>query len=69
MDAEMEESKNALHTSMEGVCVGGLYQGIDEVSSNVTLVKDDKKIVGERLNIAGRLSMQEYEALSCAGRS
>lgn len=44
--------------------MGGLHQGIDEVASNVTYFKDEIKVVGKRENYDGRLSLQEYEAIS-----
>ena len=41
----------------EAVDQGGLHQGIDEVASNVTLVKDEVKLTGGRQIIDGRLSL------------
>ena len=41
----------------EAIDHGGLHQGIDEVASNVTLVKDEVKLTGGRQIIDGRLSL------------
>ena len=62
----MDAKKEALNCQPEGEHVAGLYQGIDEVASNVTLRKEDQKIVGPKDSFGGRLSLQEYEAISVA---
>ena len=62
----MDAKKEALKTQPEGEHIAGLYQGINEVASNVTLRKEDQKIVGPKDNFGGRLSLQEYEAISAA---
>ena len=48
----------ALETSIKGENLGGLYQGIEEVADNVTLVHaDSTKIVGKKAALSGRLSV------------
>ena len=64
MEHEIENTQANLGAEKEAIDNGGLYQGIDEVASNVTYVKDEIKVVGNRQNFDGRLSIQEYEALS-----
>lgn len=64
MEHEIETTQAKLCAEKEAIDNGGLYQGIDEVASNVTYVKDTTKVVGNRQNFEGRLSIQEYEALS-----
>ena len=64
MEDEIEKTQANLGTEKEAVENGGLHQGLDEVASNVTYYKDEVKIVGGRQNFEGRLSLQEYEAMS-----
>ena len=58
MQREIDESMAALETSIKGENLGGLYQGIEEVGDNVTLVHaDSTKIVGKKAALSGRLSV------------
>ena len=60
----VEEVGSDEEPHQKSLAQGGLGDQIDEVASNVTYVKAETKIVGERQTYEGRLSMKEYEALS-----
>lgn len=48
----------------EGIELGGLYHGIDDVASDVTYVKNDEKIIGKRSSYTGKMSLKDYETIS-----
>lgn len=56
----------ALEKAGDPIESGGLYNGIDDVASNVTYRTGDVKKVGKKSIMEGRLSLYEYEALSIA---
>ena len=69
MQREIDESKAALDCSIKGESVGGLYNGIDDVADNVTLTQAETKIVGKKAVLTGRMSMQDFEAISDTRKS
>lgn len=63
-EKELDDARAALDCDAEGVEIGGLHCGIDEVASNVTYMRDDIRISGDRRPLSNRLSLHEYEAIS-----
>jgi hypothetical protein len=62
----MKKIKEDLEKAGKPVVIGGLYQGIDDVASNVTYTQGESKIVGKKLSVDNRLSLREYDALTVA---
>ena len=64
--AELDEQKQKqmVNENPDGVELGGLYHGIDDVASNVTYTKDDQKIIGKRPSYSGKMSLKDYETIS-----
>ena len=64
IEQEIAADQEAFESRPAATEYGGLHQGIDDVASNVTYVRDEMKIVGDRPGVDGRISLQEYEAIS-----
>lgn len=57
MELEIEAHQAELEAAGEGIGLTGLYQGIDEVNSNVTYTNSQIKLVGTRNMPSGRISL------------
>lgn len=64
MEFEIEKNMDRLYTANAKMPVGGLHQGITDVATNVTLIKDEVEIKGEQIKMTGRLSRQDYDKIS-----
>ena len=64
MQTDMELTQAAMSKAGEPIESGGLYTGIEDVASNVTYTTGDYKKIGKRNSMEGRLTLQEYEAIS-----
>ena len=64
MQTDMELTQAAMSKAGEPIESGGLYTGIEDVASNVTYTTGDYKKIGKRSSMEGRLTLQEYEAIS-----
>ena len=65
MEQEFEQTKETMEAAGDGQQDGGLYTGIDEIASNVTLIRDDEtKTVGKKAPIEGRMTLSDFEVLT-----
>ena len=69
MQKEMDESKAKLDCSIKGESLGGLHNGIEDVADNVTLTQAETKIIGKKAVLEGRMSVQDFEAISDCRKS